>query len=202
MKEKELPGNLEDWEKARRDFHLDNPNYETRHVEPVLNGRWALSNIISHWMRVNNIRPFFDWQSESAPSIRLKESHWAGRLMPVLAVQMMLVASNSVDLGLCSGCSEPFLLRRGQSLHRNRYCIDCRTRRIPQQHASQKYYHEEHKSPDRKKRATLTEKQVGRIKKTLQNGKPGKVMELAEKYKVSKWTIYKIAEGKSWGSTK
>jgi hypothetical protein len=196
-----LPGNLEDWKKARRDFQVDNPNYETRHIEPVLNGRWALSTIISHWMRVNNIRPFLVWGSpgKNAPSIHLSGNSWGGKLMPVLAVQMMFVASNSVDLALCTGCSEPFLLSRGQSLHRNSYCLECRRRKIPQQRAAQNYHERERKSPNRKKRSALTEKQVASIRRTLKKRRPGTIEELAEKFNVSKWAIYKITEGKSWG---
>jgi response regulator of citrate/malate metabolism len=73
---------------------------------------------------------------------------------------------------------------------------------VPQQRATQNYYHQERKAPNRKKRSALTEKQVTSIRRALQKKKPGTIEELAKKFHVSKWTIYKIAEGKSWGSTK
>jgi hypothetical protein len=198
---KEKPGNPEDWEKAMRDWREDN-SYDPSSTEPVWTGKWTLQLIISHWMRVNNIRPVFVWNKD-APSIRLIGNAFRWEyLLPVLAIQMMLVACNSVDLGLCAGCSEPFLLSRGQSLHRNSYCLDCRRRQVPQQRARQKFYHNERKSPNRKKRSALTKRQVASVKRALQRKNPVMVKELAEKYNVSKWTIYKIAEGKSWGSTK
>jgi len=198
----EKPGDPKDWEKAMRDWNIDNPGAVLSSTEPVWTGRWTLQNVITHWMRVNNIRPVLVWD-KSAPSIRLIGNAWKWEyLLVVLAIEMMLAASNSGDFGLCTGCSEPFLLTRGQSLHHNSYCLDCRRKRVPQRLARQNYYHNERKSPNRKKRAALTPKQVTAIRRALQKRTPGLVQELAQRYGVSVWTIYKISEGKSWNLTK
>jgi hypothetical protein len=192
------PGDPEDWAKAMRDWQIDNPGMDPMSNEPVFNGRWTLSILLSHWMRVNNIRPVVRWGSGRAKIHLTCGFSVFPHLLPILAVQTLLVATNSVDLGLCAGCSEPFLLGRGQSVHRNSYCTDCRARRIPQKRATQTYYHRGRKSPDRKTRTLLTDEQVTSIRQSLKNKRPGVVAELAATYGVSKWAIYKIAEGKSW----
>jgi hypothetical protein len=196
------PGDPKDWAKAMRDWQIDNPGMDLTSNEPLLNGRWTLSNLMSHWMRVNNIRPVVRWGRGRATIHLTCGLHTISSLLPVLAVQTLLVTTNSVDMGLCAGCTEPFLLGRGQSTYRNSYCAECRKRRVPQKKATQAYYHRQRQSPNRKKRTMLNDAQAQSIKRSLKNKRRGVVEELAAKYGVSKWTIYKISQGKSWCSTK
>jgi hypothetical protein len=201
------PGSKADWEKAIREWRIDNPDingsaqWAHAGVEKVRAGRSVLSMIINQWLKVNNIRPQFGWY-ENQPSIALAAPTAYNTLLPMLAVQMMLEVSNSIDLALCSGCSKPFHLRRGQSLHRKSYCLECKNKRIPQREAVKNYYHMERKSPDRKKRIALTEKQVAAIKRALKKGERGSAEALSKRYGVSKWTIYKIGQGKNWANVK
>jgi len=193
-------GTKEDWEIAMREWLIDNPGCDVYGVDETATGRSKLAVIITHWLRVNDVRPVFEWSSTDL-GIKLRSpalGNWF--LLPVLAMQLMLEVSNSLQVAMCSGCNEPFLLDRGQSLHRNSYCQQCRKRRIPQQRATQKYLQKERKSPNRKKRIALTENLVSSIKSSLKKGKSAKA--LGKKYGVSKWTIYKIGQGKNWANVK
>ncbi len=199
----EKPGSKEDWETAVRLWRMYYPNVrgypQWKHVsvEPVRAGREMLRRIINIWLRANDIRPAFDWD-EDGSAIALASQTANNTLLPKLAVQMMLQVNNSIDLALCSGCSRPFFLGRGQSLLRRGYCPECRKKKIPQRESLKRYHFRERKNPRRKKRVSLTEKQVTAIRRALQKPKHGLVNQLAKKYGVSKWTIYKMKERKNW----
>jgi hypothetical protein len=191
------------WENASREWLIDNIGGDVSSGDgPIASGRAKLAEIVSHFLRVNDVRPVFEWSKDSV-GIRLRSLALGNYfLLPILAVQLMLAVNNSGDMTLCSGCSEPFLLRRGQSLYRNSYCEDCVKKRVSQRKAVSTYNRKERTSPHRKKRVALTKSQVGAIKRTLKQGERGATEALAKKYGVSKWTIYKIGEGKNWANVK
>jgi hypothetical protein len=109
----------------------------------------------------------------------------------------MLLINGSPDYAVCYSCHTPFLLRKGQSANRRAYCKACGTK-AARREATKKYYHQERSNTARQKRKRLTPKEVNAIQRALKKNRPGLVKELAKRYGVSEWAIYKIREGKTW----
>lgn len=173
---------------------------EILHFEPSLvESKIRLSFVVNRWLAMTAVRPFFFWAEEYpdlelSPPFNLPKGH---NLLSVLAVQAMLLINRSTDYSICAGCDKPFFLRRGQSSNRRSFCRECGLK-AARREAVRRYYREERTNPSRVKRKALTETQVQAIKRALRRPKRGLVKQLAEKYGISIWTIYKIRERKTW----
>jgi hypothetical protein len=188
-----IPGKREDWETVFQDF--EGP-YQVILPVGVWTGRIALSTAINRWLGLTGIRPYFSWAGNETKFI-LGSSIHAHSLLPIFAVQLMLLVNGSPDYAVCYSCHKPFFLRKGQNTSQRSYCKECGLK-AARREAVKKYYHEQRQNPSRMKRKRLTPNQVQAIQKALKKPKPGLVKQLAAKYGVSAWAIYKIREGKTW----
>ena len=200
---REKIGSRENWEIVFRECRKDAQNNPTLGADnfagftPISGGWMALEFVINNWIFLTNIQPkFWWWDGRSGVSLGNSLNGWG--LLPILVVQMLLEANNTIDLALCSGCNQPFLLRRGQSVRRNSYCDDCRAKAVPQKEALKRYQNKKRDGQQTSERVFLTERQAGAIRQAFERPKRGLAKQLAEKYGVSIWAIYKIKEGKNW----
>jgi hypothetical protein len=184
-KSPELAGEREDWETAFYGFH----KFSFGSIDPVSGGRHLLSMVINHLLGITGVRPVF-WWDENESGFVLQSRDYGSFLLPKLAIQLMLEVYGSPDYTICYECKNPFFLRKGQSISKNSYCEDC-SPKVPQREASKRYYHNERNNPRRQKRKPLTPSQIQAIERAGHNPKPGLAQELARKYKVSVWTVYK-----------
>jgi hypothetical protein len=190
----EVPGKVEDWQIVIQDS-WDGLTLGIYSVDPVRTARMQLCKAINGFLELSGVVPRVMWSDE--PRFKLAGRAARGFLFPTLAVQLMLLINGSPDYALCSSCSKPILLRKGQSISRRSYCKDCGAK-AARREAVKKYYKAERTNPERKKRIRLKAKEVQTIQRLLKKSKPGLVKELAKKYGVSEWAIYKIREGKTW----
>ena len=186
-----LPGKPEDW----TTLFQDGGSFITGVYDPVKMGQSLLSLVIGEWLYKSDVRPHFLWFGDKS-SFELRSDAFAHGLFSILTIQLMLLINGSPDYALCSGCSQPLLLRKGQSRARKSFCKDCGLK-ASRKESVKRYLQQERENPNREKRKRLTGKQVQAIHRALQKPKPRLVEELAEKYNVSKWAIYKIREGKT-----
>ena len=192
----EFPGRAEDWQIVLQES--DDPG-SFMVIDPVITARQRLSGVINQLLGMTAVRPFFSWTLETEFYLRssLSSYYRGGFLLPILVTQLMLLINGSPDYALCSSCNKPILLRKGQSVSRKSYCKDCGSK-AARREAVKKYYKAERTNPERKKRVRLKPKEVQTIQRLLKKSKPGLVKELAKRYGVSEWAIYKIREGKTW----
>lgn len=192
-----VAGNREDWELVYQDFET---GYHVHDFSGANAGRIAFSSVINRLLGITGVRPYFSWHDLGTDydiALTLQSSLYSGYIFPILAVQLMLLVSGAPDYAICYSCHKPFFLRKGQSIGMRAYCMDCGTK-AARREATKKYYHQERTNKARQKRKRLTLKQVEAIQRAFRKPKPGLVKELAKKYGVSTWAIYKIREGKTW----
>lgn len=188
-----IPGRVQDWQIVLQDSW--DGSLGGFAVDPIIFARIKLCNVINGLLDLSGVQPRIWWARETRFVLTGRAAR--GFLFSRLAVQLMLLINGSPDYALCSSCSKPILLRKGQSISRRSYCTDCGPK-AARREAVKKYYKAERTDPERKKRKRLTAKEVQTIQRTLKRNKPGLVKELAAKYGVSEWAIYKIREGKTW----
>jgi hypothetical protein len=189
---KEIPGKVEDWQIVLQDYFRP---YSWGSPDPVIGARGVLCTVINRLLDISGVEPRVWWARETRFVLSSRVAR--GFIFPTLAVQLMLLVNGSPDYALCSSCSKPILLRKGQSISRKSYCTDCGPK-AARREAVKKYYRAERANPERKKRGRLKAKEVQTIQRLLKKSKPGLVKELAKRYGVSEWAIYKIREGKTW----
>jgi uncharacterized Zn finger protein (UPF0148 family) len=183
-----IPGEIDDWRVALEDMGtviLDN-------ADPVNLGRVLISRIVNHWLTITAIRPICWWAAQTSRFNLQSTVSWNG-VLPVVAVRLMLMLSDSPDYAICPKCKSPFYLRAGQTSSdmRKNYCADCGLK-AARHEANKRYYKAERERPRRKKRKRLTAKQREAVVRALRKSRPGLVKQLAKKYGVSVWAIYKI----------
>lgn len=186
-----VPGKREDWHIVFQGFE---EGFSLVVPFAISAGRFALSTVINRWLGLTGIRPYFLW-SMSQSDFTLSSSAYEASLLPVLAVQLMLIVNGSPDYAICYSCCKPFFLRKGQRLNQRCFCKECGTK-AARREATKRYYNQEKKNSDRPKRKRLTQPEVKAIQRALKKNRPGLVQELAQKYGVTKWAIYKIREEK------
>lgn len=183
-----IPGEIDDWKFALEDMGtliLDS-------ADPVNLGRVVISRIVNHWLTITAIRPVCWWAAQTSRFNLQSTVSWNG-VLPVVAVRLMLMLSDAPDYAICPKCKSPFYLRAGQTSSdtRKNYCADCGLK-AARHEANKRYYKAEREMPRRKRRKRLTANQREAVERALRTSRPGLVKQLAKKYGVSVWAIYKI----------
>lgn len=187
-----LPGDPEDW----RTLFQDYGPFSTGTYDPVRMAQTLISLVIERWLVESEVGPRFLWLGEKS-IFELRSRVFPHGLFSILTIQIMLLINGAPDYSICYSCHRPFFLRKGQSIGSRVYCKDCGTK-AARREATKRYYHQERTNKARQKRKRLTLKQVEAIQRAFRKPRPGLVKELAKKYGVSTWAIYKIREGKTW----
>ena len=167
-----------------------------------------LALVINRVLEIADVRPLFAWRENELVFTLASISDSRLSLLTGLMIWAALNHRFSDLFTTCAACSAPVELAASQSFRRNHYCADCGMKAAWRQ-AGRKYRERERENPARKRRKRLVEEEVKAIRHALNSRKDTRfppshadVSQLAEQYGVSVWTIYKIAEGKTWEHVK
>lgn len=195
----------EQWKTALVDFPRLLKTISASGSDKVWHARMALSWAVNRWLGLAQLRPMI-WWSVDEPSFRLQSATTpvpiGCYLFPALATQLTLIVNGSLDLAACSGCSQPFYLRKGQSLSKRSYCEDCGIR-VARRDALTRHRERKRNDPDA---PPLRKRPTAKQRETIKNARPMRgstktefVEQLCSKYGLSGSTIYKIRQSTEKG---
>ena len=94
---------------------------------------WALlDEMLGFWLKGADVRPMLE-RPKGKPTITWGSSH--APLFGTIAVQLLLLVTQTAGLAQCSGCGNSYIPRRKPRDQQRSYCADCRVRKVPQRDA-------------------------------------------------------------------
>lgn len=153
---------------------------------------------INTWLEITGVRVGVRWQHRRKCFDIELLCGFGSPLLGKLGAQLLLIGADAVSFARCPECRRRFALGKGRSIRRNNYCDRCGDK-AARRAASKRYDHRERVEPNREKRTKLRQREVTTITREVRAIKGRAplrplVMKLAKKYKVSRSTIYKIAQ--------
>ena len=124
---------------GEEDFSYE-PLYDEFGLEPPISRcppdvqRWCASSVIELWLYPTWPHIHFDWEEEQ-PTLGLSTP----RLWDILALQIVLAASRTDGIAICSACARPYLPSQQPKANRRSYCPTCREEGKPQRDAARDY---------------------------------------------------------------
>lgn len=94
-------------------------------------GRLLVAERITRWLTHGGVRARLAWR-QTRPTM----SFGGGGLFGALAIQLMLAASRTSGVAICSGCGMGYLPSRQPRAKERHYCEECRRRKVPQRDAA------------------------------------------------------------------
>ena len=94
---------------------------------------WALMDyMLGFWLEGAEVRPMLE-RRNGKPTITWGSSH--APLFGTIAVQLLMLVTQTAGLAQCSGCGNSYIPRRQPREQQRSYCADCRARKVPQRDA-------------------------------------------------------------------
>jgi len=98
-----------------------------------LDDGWALlDEMLGFWLEGAEVRPMLE-RPNGKPTITWGSAH--APLFGTIAVQLLMLVTQTAGLAQCSGCGNSYIPRRKPRDQQRSYCADCRVRKVPQRDA-------------------------------------------------------------------